>query len=309
MRQLASDGKVLTEQQDVYANDTRIPLICPNTTSETRIFGPDGVTKKVLKTTRVINMYGEVQRETDHGNVDVSGDETTTWNTFYPNTANHVTACAAQSITRTGIADTTALVLARTQNFYGGATTLNTPPVNCNITQQRRYWSASGFAVTTYIFDHLGNLIEQTDPVGNKTLTTYDGVFGLYPIKVEHVGTGLQTETAWDYVCGLPVKQTGFNGDQAQTPATAEVTETSYDGLCRLSAQRSPGGLLTEKSYVNWGDPASQYELTEVSPNANRALPRKSYSLPRRPWPHMAYRQPCFRRRLGLCQHDIYTTR
>jgi YD repeat-containing protein len=271
---LDGSGVLLSEAVETFTSDTSLPLICQNTESEQKTYA--GSASKSVKVARLFDGYGNVSREIAYGNSSVSGDESTSWTNYAANTAAYLVSCPVESITRAGINITTNPALAWKQLFRDGAATHTAVPTRCELTRERVYTTSTAYADTLTSYDAWGNVASQTDPVGNVTANSYDGAYHLFLTQAQTPLAGLSTKTDWDMVCGLPVKQAGFNGSLAQTPSTGEVTTTSYDALCRELRKDMPGGAFTEKAYVNFGQPSSQRIETQSTPAGGQSANRLS---------------------------------
>jgi RHS repeat-associated protein len=266
-------GTLLRTEMQGMMPDTQLPFICHNTSSES--LEHQGATTKTTKTLRTFNLYGEVTREVDYGNLAVTGDEVTQWNYFYPNTTEYLVACPSLTYVRAGAGVTTNPLLASRQTRFDGGASFNVPPTRCEPTVERTLLSAANdYATTTSTYDLYGNRTVSTDAMGNATTTTYDDIYHLYPVKVQTPLAHLSTETTWDTVCGAPTKQTGFNGDLTHTPLTGEVTTTTYDALCRVDVKTSPGGAYENSNYVGLGNPATQHIDTLMLPAGGQSAYR-----------------------------------
>ena len=132
-------------------------------------------------------------------------------------------------------------MIAQSYTYFDGNTLASTPPSRCEPTREVSYSTDTAYSNVFKTYDDWGNLLTVKDPVGNVTSTTYDAAFHLFPETVTSPVTSLASKTEWDMVCGVPVKQAGFNGGLTQTPLTGEVTTSSYDALCRAVTTTSPG--------------------------------------------------------------------
>ncbi len=262
--------KLRSEEQSMLI-DTQVPFICHNTTSQSTEH--QGTAAKTVKTTRSFNLYGEVTREIDHGNVDVTGDEVTAWTGYFPNTGAYLVSCPASKTTRAGAGVTTNPILAYSLVRYDGAATPSTPPVACAPTYERVQLAASpvAYANTLHTYDAYGNRTASTDAVGNITVTDYDPVYNLYPVKVTTPLTNLFTTTTWDTTCGAPLSQSGYNG------FLGEVTTTAYDALCRVTERDFPGGGFENTVYTNLGNPGAQRIDRFTTPAGGQTAQRYAY--------------------------------
>jgi YD repeat-containing protein len=198
---------------------------------------------KSTKSQRLFNIYGEVVRETDSGNIDPAaiGDDVTSWHYYNLNTADYLVACKNRIVVRAGINNTAGPLVAQSYTYFDGNTLASTPPSRCEPTREVSYSTDTAYSNVFKTYDDWGNLATVKDPVGNVTSTAYDAAWHLFPETVTSPVTSLASKTEWDMVCGVPVKQAGFNGSLTQTPLTGDVTTTSHDALCRPVTTTSPG--------------------------------------------------------------------
>ncbi len=166
-------GTTLRSEEQSMLTDTQVPFICHNTTSQST--ERQGTAAKTVKTTRSFNLYGEVTREVDHGNVDVIGDEVTAWTGYFPNTGAYLVSCPATKTTKSGAGVTSNAIIAASQVRYDGAAAPSTPPTACAPTYERVQVAASpiAYANTLHAYDAYGNRVATTDAVGNITVTDY----------------------------------------------------------------------------------------------------------------------------------------
>jgi RHS repeat-associated protein len=243
-----STGILLRTQSQGMLTDTQLPFICHNTSSETWEHVATAVKK--TKTSRSFDLYGNVAREVDEGNADTVGDESTTWSSTYPNTTDFLTGCIARKFTAAGIAITTNPILAESQTYFDGATSLAAPPARCEpTTEWTRLTTSSVWSSITHAYDSFGNRISTNDAARNTTTTTYDASSNLYPTVVQSPIAALSSKTEWDPVCGAPIKQAGYNASLSQTPLISEVTTTTYDAFCRVDLKTFPGGAYEDILY------------------------------------------------------------
>ncbi len=193
-------------------------------------------------------------------------------------------SCPAAKTTRAGAGVATNPILALSQVRYDGAANHVTPPTACAPTYERVQVAASPvtYANTLHAYDDYGNRTASTDAVGNITVTDYDPVFNLYPVKVTTPLTHLFTTTTWDTTCGAPLSQSGFNG---------EVTATAYDALCRVTERDFPGGGFENTVYTSLGNPGAQRIDRFTTPAGGQSAQRYVYEYLDgfgRPWKTLA---------------------
>jgi RHS repeat-associated protein len=275
VRQLSDTGAVLSETTDGYTIDSNVPFTCLNSSTQSKTY--EGAAAKTTKTRRSFNLYGDVTREIDDGNLDVSGDEVTRWVSYYPNTTDYITSCPGQSFVRAGAAVTTNPNISRSVFRYDGAISSATPATRCELTTQLDYKTDTAYGLTSKTYDLYGNVISSKDHFNNSTTTTYDSEYNLYPVTVTSPIATLSTKTEWEKVCGVPTKQAGLNAELSDTPLTGDVSTTTYDALCRPLLTTTPGGAYAQKIYNLSGLPTTQYIRTVSTKAGGQAAARSVY--------------------------------
>ncbi len=272
-------GTTLRTRKDNSGLDTVVPFTCHSTSDEEWLH--EGAAIKKTRRERQFDLYGNMTNEIDRGvyetgAANVLGDETSTWNYFYPNPTAYLMSCPARTLTN-GAVDGVTTTLADRLHYFDNAP-YGTPPMHCEITYMREYSAAGVNSLSLFTYDAYGNVATTTDPVGNVTTTTYDATTNLYPVKVQSPIVALKTETAWDPVCGVPLKQSGYNGNLTQTPATGEVTTFTYDTFCRETRRDMPGGAFQAKGYIGFGLPNSQYVQVQRNPAGGQTATQLDYN-------------------------------
>ncbi|MFI5728708.1 RHS repeat-associated core domain-containing protein [Kribbella sp. NPDC051587] len=252
----AGDGSLLNSTVTEYTtNGTTIPrVVQPTGKWETTYAGAGtpcpGSGCKRTYTTREYNQYGEVVSLVEHGDNEVSGDERTTLTTFVPNTSAYIVNKPAVEKVMVG-----GTRLNETRTRYDGATTWNQAPSAGYATATARWLStADDFVEKRQEFDEFGNLVAEVNEVGERTALAYDPTYHLFQVS-ETNALSQQVTAAWDPVCALPTKVIDINGQQ---------TTVTHDALCRQVQSTLPGGRFERHTWVNVGDPATQYELVET---------------------------------------------
>lgn len=207
-------------------------------------------------TSQAFDSYGDLIQQVEYGDYDTSGDETTTTTTYVPNTSAYIVNKASNVKVYQGVG-TTGTLLNETQNYYDGASSSNTMPSAGFQTKEGRWLSSpSSFVDTKKEYDAWGNVTADINELGARTTYTYDSTYHLY--KTSETNALGQTKTAsWDGVCGVETQTTNLNN---------QATTLTYDTLCRLSRKTEPGGKYEYHTWVNLGNPATQYEQVERPP-------------------------------------------
>jgi RHS repeat-associated protein len=257
-------GTVLRQIDETYAdNSITPPYTCRNTESKVTVY--DGGSNKSAKVTRTFdvdvnpaNSFGNVVQIVTHGDLTVTGDEATGSVDYAPNTTAYVVDRPARVQNFAGIG-TGGPKLTETQILYDGATTYTTPPVLGDPTQIKGWLNTTGgYVIATAQYDSYGNVVTQSDPLGDTTTFIYDPTYHVFPTEVRdplyasdshHKITG-----TWDFVCGTLLQTQDFNG---------LPTANSYDMLCRPTRTDTPGGGFVATTYNLIGNPQTQYIETQ----------------------------------------------
>ena len=123
IRNLSSSGYYLRDVNNNFYLDTAAPYTCLNTTTTTTEY--DGTSANaVVKQRRIthlmdatngvydFNSYGDARREVDEGVLAYSGDETTTFTSYYPNVDTYAVGCKASQSVYPGVWTTTSAAAA-----------------------------------------------------------------------------------------------------------------------------------------------------------------------------------------------------
>ncbi|MFA4846276.1 MAG: FG-GAP-like repeat-containing protein, partial [Patescibacteria group bacterium] len=165
--------------------------------------------------------YGEVTGNDDGSWTDTGDDDRTTTYTYATDASGVITALPS-TITLT---DTDATTISETLYTYDdlvfGSIEIG------NVTQQEAWISGTDYASTSYTYDTYGNVLTQTDPLGNTTTNVYDS-YNLYPATIANALSQTQT-LVYDIVTGQTTSVEEVNGT---------ITETDYDGLDRPIEER-----------------------------------------------------------------------
>ncbi|MEV8372778.1 RHS repeat-associated core domain-containing protein [Kribbella sp. NPDC056861] len=249
----AGDGALLNSTVTEYTtNGTTVPRIVLPTGKLETTYADGG--QRTIYTTREYNAYGEVVSLAEHGDKDRNGDERTTLTTFVPNTSAYIVNKPAAEKVVTGIG-ASGTRLNETRTRYDGATAWNQAPSAGYATANARWLSTTdGFVETAKEYDGTGNLVAEVNEVGARTTLAYDSTYHLFQVS-ETDALSRQVTATWDPVCALPTKVVDVNGQQ---------TTVTHDALCRQVQSTMPGGKFERHTWVNVGNPATQYELVET---------------------------------------------
>ncbi len=258
-------GTVHREQVETYAvNATTPPYWAKNTVSEERLVF--GSTIKRKSVTRTFDAYLNVTQEVQSGDLAVTGDERKTVRVYYPNTSAYIVNKPARELSY-GVDGTT--ILSDIRHYYDGSAVLSTPPTKGDVTRTDRWLNIGNALVSSSAtYDSYGNKLTETDEVGNQTAYTYDPTYHLYVTETRNPlffagDTRQKTTATWNFVCGKEATTTDIDG---------QVTNYTYDALCRPLTVTKPGGDFTTYAYANIGNPQTQ-SVTISTPAADGSGP------------------------------------
>ena len=203
--------------------------------------------ERVRSVRNTFDAYGMTVATDDAGDTGVSGDETCTKTTYEPrNTTAWLMSAAHRGLTLAvscaSAGDLTALadddVVSDTRVFFDGATTWGTTPTRGLVTrtEQANAWNAGSPTydqVSRAAYDTSGRITDAWDALDHHSTTVYTPTAGgLVTQTVLTNALGHQTTTTINPAWGVPTKVVDPNGKK---------TETTYDGLGRLTAVWNPG--------------------------------------------------------------------
>ncbi len=256
-----SDSLLYTKTETTYLAD----LIGTNTTAPW--FNPPAKVDSLLcdggpcKTTRVTfvaadyDAYGNVLKESHHGDISVTGDEKTVVRTFTPNTTDYLVSFPTSETIYAGLGTTTQL--SRTDFLYDGTGTGCTTmtgdgasPTKGHVTKITRWLSGGTSPVSRIAYDSYGNILFSCDPNNNKTTLSYDTATVTFPLTSTNQ-LGHVTTTVYYGVNGEPISTaTGFYGAvKSVTDPNGKVVNHEYDALGRKTKTTAPDGLMTQVTY------------------------------------------------------------
>ncbi|TQV65616.1 toxin TcdB middle/N-terminal domain-containing protein, partial [Aliiroseovarius halocynthiae] len=159
-----------------------------------------------------------------------NADDVVTKFGYKPNTAKYIVNKPNWKIVGNGQdvtwGDTSNWLQAEFYTYDGNATDAEAP-VRGNLSRVKAWAGGAthGHRSTRaeFTYDAYGNVLTETDPLGNQTTHTYDVAKNLFRISSTNA-LGQKAVTSWHYRCQAPVKLTDANG---------LVTTISYDQFCR----------------------------------------------------------------------------
>ena len=249
-----SAGRLYSSTHFTYGEGSSAPftsLLAERHDFECNRSSTDRATCRETATQLSYDVYGNVTRATELGDVAVTGDERTTRRGYYPNTTNYVVSLPGYE----NVFDSANVLVKQTLLKYDGATAYATAPTLGDLTARQAWISTGGSATTSFRYDAYGNPIERTDPRQGIWVTTFDPVHHLYPIQrcnpLRHCST-----TDWSFTFGLVTRETDAN---------AAYTQTTYDVFGRPTRQDRSDGAWSTTAYNGFGNATTQYVRHAVS--------------------------------------------
>jgi|GEM_PF-3023518 len=188
--------------------------------------------------------YGNVTNVIEHGDISVAGDERNTTYVYYPNTAIFIVGLPAEEIMRAGTT-TGGQILRHKRNYYDGGS-LTAAPTKGDVTRSEQWLNTTNsFIGSTATYDSFGNKLTETDPLGATTTTTWESIYGRYPLSVSNA-LGHVSALTIDPVCEQKATTTDPN---------LAITTYTYDNFCRVTREARADGGHTDTAYVNFGTP------------------------------------------------------
>jgi RHS repeat-associated protein len=241
---------------DYTTNGATLPYTSLPGTEWTYIY--DGAESRRTAVTRAFDAYGNITQEVAHGDYDRAGDERTIRYLYVPNTTSYIVGKPA--VIDTFLGDSTlGARLAQVLYEYDGQPSWNLAPTRGDPTRTLEWLdSPDRYVVTQAAYDTYGNVVSQTGPTGVRTTYTYDTTYHRFAVaQTIAQGTPLErtSTTVYDPRCGVRI---------GETDAQGRVATATYDVFCRLVREDFPGGGYQVRSFVNLGDPTTQYLRTET---------------------------------------------
>ncbi len=208
---------------------------------------------KRTKTEYAYDSYGNQVQAINHGDFDLTGDETTT-TTNYTYNYPYIVGLPGKVSTYSGIGASGPL-LAEARIIRDGNTAWNQLPTKGDATKTEAWLNVGNrYVSSTAAYDGYGNITSSTDPTNRTVSSTYDATYHVFPITATNAASE-NTSTTWDYLCAAPLTTTDPNG---------QVTTLTYDQLCRATGATAPLGAFETRSYLNLGNPATQKARVET---------------------------------------------
>ncbi len=260
-----SDNLLYTKTETTYHDDrsganTTAPWFTPPSQVDSSVCdGSPCVTTRVAIAAADYDTYGNVIRESHHGDTNVTGDEKTVQRTFLANTTDYVVSTPARETLYKGLSVAAIDKLAETLFYYDGTGTgactatptgSNTAVTKGKLTKVERWLNGGTNPISGMEYDATtGVLLCSRDPLGNKTTLTYDPTKTFVLTSTNQVGH--VTTTVYSGVNGVAIDPTtGFYGTvKSVTDPNGKVMSHEYDALGRKTKTTAPDGLVTQVTY------------------------------------------------------------
>lgn len=184
-----------------------------------------GTTNKTTRSEFVYDSYGNVTREIQHGDTSTTSDDRNIERSYvYSTTVGYLVDRPQWEKLWAGTGSgSSGQEQARTDYLYDNTTTVGATPTKGNLTESRRYYTASSYYPSYIGYDNYGRPTVLTDARSNQTVTAYDSFYGYVTSTtndLSHV-TSYATDPKW----GAVTQATDPNG---------KVTTLQYDSYGRL---------------------------------------------------------------------------
>ncbi len=206
------------------------------------------------------NQYGEPSVVYDRGFEDTTHDNTWTLIEYEPNIDKYIVNLPKRKLMGSGDTANAHRLSGELYNYDGNGS-YNAAPSFGNLSLMRIWDGGTGFRnASTYTHDTYGNLLSETDALGNTTTHSYETGKNLFLTSSTNA-LGHSGSTTWDTACQQPLSQTDANN---------LTTTHVYDAMCLGVQTTSPTGQDVYTSYHNLGDPNAQYveRRTEIATTA-----------------------------------------
>ena len=254
-----------TYHDDRIGTNTTAPYFTPPAQVENLVC--DG---GACKTTRVsyvatdYDTYGNLTRESHHGDTTVTGDEQTIQRAFIVNPTDYLVRVPVRETIYKNLSVAVGDKLAETLFYYDGTGTgactaaptgSNTTVTKGHVTKTERWLSGGTNPISGMEYDTAtGVLLCTRDPRGNKTTLTHDPTktFVLTTTnQLGHVNTAVLSGV--NSVAIDPA--TGFYGQvKSATDPNGKIVTHEYDALGRKTKTTAPDGLVTTVTYPALAD-------------------------------------------------------
>jgi YD repeat-containing protein len=211
---------------------------------------------RYAETRREYDIYGQVTKERNFGDLATTDDDTCTATSYAHNQAAYLVGYPSEVRTLTGAECTSGTVLTHTRSFYDGSATLGAAPTRGLLTRAQALASTGPevWATTESSYDSHGRATSAKDARGQTSTTVYTPTTGGLVHRITATNPlGHTTVTNLDIVHGQPVSVVDPNG---------RTTTVAYDGVGRLAKVWRPGRPTTGAPDVEY-----QYMVRDNGPN------------------------------------------
>ncbi len=219
---------------------------------------------------RTYDTYGNVTDSLFYGDTAVASDDTTVLTTFDYVTGSYLVNRALSVTTLAGLGSTGSR-LKRLEFSYSAA---GDPIV-------AKTWldTTNTMISVSTDYDSYGNKIKAVNESAGVTGYAYDATYHMYPVRECRTDAACDADTCaatgvlctvrtWNMVLGLPT---------SHRDANSKTTSWSYDAFGRIKLETRPDTGTTTTTYVNWGNPATQYVQTAISDGTTNDLWSRTY--------------------------------
>jgi YD repeat-containing protein len=245
---------------DQIGTDTTAPWFNPPAQVDSSLCdGGPCATTRVTFVAADYDAYGNVLRESHHGDINMTGDEKTVQRTFLANTTDYVVSMPARETIYKGLSVAAVDRLSETLFYYDGTGTgtctaaptgSNTAVTKGKLTKVERWLNSGTNPISGMEYDSTtGVLLCSRDPLGNKTTLTYDPTKTFVLTSTNQLGH--VTTTVHSGVNGVAIDPaTGFYGTvKSMTDPNGKIVSHEYDALGRKTKTTAPDGLVTTVTY------------------------------------------------------------
>ena len=237
------------------------------------LYEVDTVADGMITWTRYVydNLYGNLLRLVEYGDIFDSMDNRTTIVNYSPNAVNWIVGLPSTVSIYNGAYltnDETSIINSKVKStayYYDGTANCDAPstsqnPDKGNLTRQV-YWSNNGTSPELRMaYDNYGNLSCRRDATGNTTNLSYDGS-NTFP-KIVRNPLGQQTTTQYYGVDGIPADKGLYGQTKSVTDPNGAIATTQYDSFGRKTLETLPDGFQNGWSFNDTGTVGTQYVYT-----------------------------------------------
>ena len=193
---------------------------CRHPDAGVRLDAPAGSSRPPTSTTPTATC-GSRASTAPHG---VTGDERTTYYTYYPNTTAYIVGAPGTKSIYQGncwpgsdCGDATHPLKQQARLYYDGNGSYTTAPIKGAVTKKEVWNDQTGtYAASNATLDTYGNVTREVNPLGGATTHTFDSTYHAYETQTCSPLSQCSSST-WDYTLGAVTAVTDINSRQATT--------------------------------------------------------------------------------------------